>query len=141
MSHNRKFSRRHALQTFSAGTAASLLPVLSDTHASADISHVTKPPHRQPHAKHVIVLYMSGGFSHVDTFDPKPRLTRDHDKPIGSPANAAPQQVKHERYLKASNWNFRPNQECGTAVSDLFPHIRNVMHEAALIRSLHSDPR
>jgi hypothetical protein len=141
---SRKFtiSRRNALQTFSAGAAASLLPIFNEAQATADdLAGPTKLPHRRPRAKHVIVLYMSGGFSHVDTFDPKPRLTRDHDKPIGSPAKNAPQQVKNDRFLKASNWRFRPNRECGTEVSDLFPHIRNVMHEAALIRSLHSDHR
>jgi len=99
-------------------------------------------PHHRPLAKHVIVLYMSGGYSHVDTFDPKPRLTRDHDTPIGplsvSPGSPQPQ---GDRYLKAPLWPFRPNPQCGTEVSDLFPHIRGIMHEAALIRSMNCDHR
>jgi hypothetical protein len=89
----------------------------------------------------VIVLYMSGGFSHVDTFDPKPRLIRDHDTSIGPPLEASPNQPKKDRYLKAPNWRFQANKHCGTEVSDLFPHIRDVMHEVALIRSMHSDHR
>ena len=44
-----------------------------------------------------------------------------------------------DRYLKGSNWRFRPNQHCGTEVSDLFPHIREQMHECALIRSMNCD--
>ncbi|MCQ4878681.1 DUF1501 domain-containing protein, partial [Ruminococcus bicirculans] len=42
-------------------------------------------------------------------------------------------------YLKAPLWEFRPNPRCGTEVSDLFPHIREVMDSAALIRSMHCD--
>ncbi len=86
--------------------------------------------HHRPQAKHVIVLYMSGGYSHLDTFDPKPRLTRDHDISIG----ATPDRKDFERYLKAPLWDFHPNKKCGTEVSDLFPHLREVMHDAALIR-------
>ena len=99
-------------------------------------------PHIQPRAKHVIVLYMSGGFSHVDTFDPKPRLTREHDVSIGrqkkSPVSSQP---LIDRYLKAPLWAFKPNHRCGTEVSDLFPHLREQMHDIALIRSMHADHR
>ncbi len=99
-------------------------------------------PHFTPRAKHVIVLYMSGGFSHVDTFDPKPRLTREHDQSIGIEDKASvSSQPKVERFLKAPLWEFRPNRHCGTEVSDLFPHIREQMHEAALIRSMRADHR
>lgn len=142
MPHRVLISRRTALQTLAAGTGASFLPAA--TMAQNALNGTTgsaKAPHRPARAKHVIVLYMSGGFSHVDTFDPKPRLIRDHDKSIGPPVETDPQQVKKDRYLKASSWQFRPNRQCGTEVSDLFPHIREVMHEAALIRSMHSDHR
>ncbi len=98
--------------------------------------------HHAPTAKQVIVLYMSGGYSHVDTFDPKPRLIRDQDQSIGMEARAAVSgQPRTERFLKAPLWQFRPNRQCGTEVSDLFPHIRGQMHEAALIRSMHCDHR
>ena len=99
-------------------------------------------PHITPRAKHVIVLYMSGGFSHVDPFDPKPRLTREHDRSIGTEEKAAVSgTLRVERFLKAPLWDFRPNRHCGTEVSDLFPFIREQMHEAALIRSMHADHR
>ena len=85
---------------------------------------------------------MSGAYSHVDTFDPKPRLIRDHDVSIGPELRAAVSgQAKTERFLKAPLWRFRPNKKCGTEVSDLFPHLREVMHEVALVRSMHSDHR
>ena len=103
--------------------------------ASDRVNHPTK-------AKHVIILYMSGGFSHVDTFDPKPKLTRDHNQSIGSEAKSAVSgQPPIERFLKAPLWKFQPNRQCGTQVSDLFPHIRSQMHEVALIRSMSCDHR
>ncbi|WP_417388220.1 DUF1501 domain-containing protein [Gimesia sp.] len=128
------FSRRQLLQA-GLGTAAGLaLP--KALPAGLDL------PHHRPAAKHVIMLYMSGGYSHVDTFDPKPELTRRHDQSIGDESKAAVSgQPIVERYLKAPLWKFRPNQECGTEVSDLFPHIRTIMHETALIRSMNCDHR
>ena len=50
---------------------------------------VTRPPHYAAKAKHVVMLYMSGGYSHVDTFDPKPELIRKHDVAIGTELRAA----------------------------------------------------
>lgn len=99
-------------------------------------------PHHPASAQQVVVLYMSGGYSHVDSFDPKPRLTRDHDRNIGlEVTNQVSSQPRVERFLKAPLWRFRPNSRCGTEVSDLFPHLREVMHEATLIRSMNSDHR
>ena len=105
------------------------------TRVSTATASASRAPHFRPKAKHVIVLYMSGGYSHVDTFDPKPRLSHDHDTSIGPELERA----DFERYLKAPLWKFRSNQQCGTQVSDLFPHIRNVIHEAAVLRSMSCD--
>ncbi|MGY8675600.1 MAG: DUF1501 domain-containing protein [Verrucomicrobiia bacterium] len=122
------------------GTAGALSALAGPTLASAGISQISA--NHAARAKQVIVLYMSGGYSHVDTFDPKPRLTRDHDKTVGWEQKAAVSgQPKAERFLKATSWEFRPNRECGTEVSDLFPHIRTQMHEVALIRSMQCDHR
>ena len=134
--HN--ISRRDALGAL-AGTGIGLLASNAGTLAADQAPSIAT--HHPAKAKHVIVLYMSGGFSHVDTFDPKPRLLRDHDTPIGQPIVPQPNQPRKDRYLKASNWRFEPNPQCGTEVSDLFPHMREVMHEVALIRSMHSDHR
>ena len=134
--HN--ITRRNALGTF-AGTGLGVLG--SNTRCLAGSTTSGNRTHHQAKAKHVIVLYMSGGFSHVDTFDPKPRLLRDHDTSIGPPSEAEPNQPKKDRYLKAANWRYRRNRKCGTEVSDLFPHLRETMHEVALIRSMHSDHR
>ena len=134
MSDSTLISRRQLLQA-GLGTSAGLwLPRVLPAELAA--------PHHRPRAKHVIMLYMSGGYSHVDTFDPKPELTKRHDQSIGNENKAAVSgQPKVERYLKAPLWKFRPNRECGTEVSDLFPEIRKQMHEVALIRSMNCDHR
>lgn len=134
MSDSALISRRQLLQA-GLGTSAGLwLPRVLPADLAA--------PHHRPRAKHVIMLYMSGGYSHVDTFDPKPELTKRHDQSIGNENKAAVSgQPKVERYLKAPLWKFRPNRECGTEVSDLFPEIRKQMHEVALIRSMNCDHR
>src|SRR6187549_1286270 len=68
-----------------------------------------KRPHFPGKAKRVIFLYMSGGVSHVDSFDPKPRLREEYQK--GNP-----------RYLPAL-WDFKPRGRSGIEVSELFPQI------------------
>lgn len=134
MSDAKPISRRQLLQA-GLGTSTGLwLPRVLPAKPAA--------PHHRPRAKHVIMLYMSGGYSHVDTFDPKPELTKRHDQSIGDENKAAVSgQPKGERFLKAPLWKFRPNRECGTEVSDLFPEIRKQMHEVALIRSMNCDHR
>ena len=127
-------SRRNALKRMSHAMAAASFPALVPG-SSAVLGKELPQPHFTPKAKQVIVLYMSGGYSHVDTFDPKPRLATEHDTSIGYEFG----RKDFDRYLKAANWAFKPNQHCGTEVSDLFPHIREQMHECALIRSMNCD--
>lgn len=133
-------SRRRALQSGLTACAA-----LGSGHAATQVlaAHQEETiQHFPARAKHVIMLYMSGGYSHVDTFDPKPRLTREHDRSIGLESDVTVTGMpKVDRHLKAASWKFQPNKHCGTEVSDLFPHIREIMHEAALIRSMNSDHR
>jgi len=134
MHNSTDINRRSLLQAGLGTTAGLLLP--------SALPAGTSTPHHRPQAKHVIMLYMSGGYSHVDTFDPKPELTNRHDESIGDEDKAAVSgQPIVNRFLKAPLWKFRPNQKCGTEVSDLFPHIREQMHQAALIRSMNSDHR
>src|SRR5215212_9556154 len=67
-----------------------------------------RPGHFPARAKHLIVFFMTGGFSHLDTFDYKPKLQNDHDKPVGT------------RKVLASPYKFRPRGESGKMVSTLF---------------------
>ena len=69
---------------------------------------------------------MTGGVSHVDTFDPKPFLNKNHDKP----------KTKGRRYYKGSGWDFKKYGQCGTEFSDLFPHIGGMADDICMIRSM-----
>lgn len=97
-----------------------------------------RPPHVPARAKRVIFLYMSGGVSHVDSFDPKPRLFADHAKTVavnefqGKPG-------AYSMFLKRPQWEFRRRGRCGTEVSDLFPHMGGCADDLCVIRSLKSD--
>ena len=86
-----------------------------------------KEPHFRPKAKRVIFLYMSGGVSHVDTLDPKPRLIADHGKkgPRG--------------FYKGHNWDFHTHGQSGTEVSEILPNMARCVDDFALIRSMRAD--
>ncbi len=94
-------------------------------------------PHHAPRARTVIFLYMDGGPSQVDTFDPKPRLVAEDGKPFGM--KMEPTQFNNNGNTLASPWQFRRRGECGTEVSDLFPHVGSCMDDIAVVRSMHAD--
>ena len=140
------FCRRELLQRAAGGFASiALAGILADRQATGARAATTpddplapKRPHLPPRAKQVIFLYMTGGVSHVDTFDPKPRLIDGHGKSI-TVDNWQGKIGQFKRYLKAPQWTFRPGGECGTAISDLFPHVRDVADELCVIRSMESN--
>jgi hypothetical protein len=90
-----------------------------------------KPPQFPARAKRVIFLYMSGGVSHLDSFDPKPRLVADQGKPRSNTPGARP-------YL-APLWEFQPRGQSGIEISNLFPNIAECADDLCLIRSMHGD--
>jgi hypothetical protein len=94
-----------------------------------------KMPHFPARAKRVIFLFMKGGPSAVDTFDPKPLLDRDHGKdyPFQQPRIKFAATGK----LLKSPWKFRQYGQSGLPVSDLFPHVAQCADELCVIRSLH----
>src|SRR5204862_4417539 len=98
---------------------------------------------RQPHfpakAKRVIFIYLSGGFSHVDSFDPKPKLFADHGKEIKADHPEIKNRPGYERiFLKRPGWTFASHGKSGTEVSSLFPEMAGCVDEMALIRSMHT---
>lgn len=98
-----------------------------------------KESHFPAKAKRVIFLFMTGGVSHVDTFDPKPALTRDHGKEVKADHPEIKDRPGYERiFLKRPQWEFQPYGQCGTEVSSLFPHVGSCMDDIALIRSMHT---
>ncbi|MEM8666836.1 MAG: DUF1501 domain-containing protein [Planctomycetota bacterium] len=102
-------------------------------HAEANGAQSTHHPAK---AKHVIFLYMSGGVSHVDSFDPKPKLKDLHGKSM--PVTIERTQFNNNGNVMASPFRFQPWGESGTPISDLFPSMGAVADELAVIRSMTS---
>lgn len=123
-----KCSRRRVVQSLFAGSLmmpAVLSHLLSDEARGEDNPLAPRAPHFPGRAKRVIFMYMSGGVSHVDSFDPKPRLKAEYEK-------------GNTRFLPAL-WEFKPRGRCGTEVSELFPHIAGCVDDICLIRSMRGD--
>jgi hypothetical protein len=91
--------------------------------------------HVPARAKRVIFLFMKGGPSHVDTFDPKPLLDRDHGKP--PPFELPRVKFAETKNLLKSPWKFKQHGESGLPVSELFPHVAGCVDELCFIRSMH----
>ena len=104
----------------------------------ADHPLAAKPPHFTPRVKRVIFLFMHGGPSQVDTFDPKPRLARDHGKTIPFKLSLS---FNPEAYggLMKSPWEFKQYGESGIPVSELFPHVAQHVDDLCVIRSMVGD--
>ncbi len=94
-------------------------------------------PHFAPRAKRVVFLYMDGGPSQVDTFDPKERLDREHGQPIGM--RVPKTQFDDVGNVLRSPWTFRNYGESGLAVSDLFPHVGAHADKLCVVRSMTSE--
>jgi hypothetical protein len=96
-----------------------------------------QPTHFKAKAKHVIYLYMDGGPSQVDTWDPKPQLIKDNGKPFAM--KIEPTQFNNIGKTLASPWKFKKYGESGIPVSDLFPHVAKHVDDLAVIRSMTSE--
>lgn len=125
------FNRRAMIQQSvlgSLGLAGLGMPALGSASELTNNPLAPQTPHFAPRAKRVILFFMPGGVSHVDTFDPKPSLDRDHGKTFGK-----------DRALAKSRWGAKPYGKSGIVVSDLFPELGSCVDEMTFIRSLHGD--
>ena len=133
-------ARRGVLRSMIGGSL--LLPgiasqLLAEELRSAD-PLAPKPTHFPAKAKRVIFLFMSGGVSHVDSFDPKPKLVADAGKTV--PVNEFQgRKGEFSMFLKSPQWKFNHHGQCGTEVSELFPHVAECVDELCVIRSMKSD--
>ncbi len=93
-------------------------------------------PHFKPRATSVILLFMDGGVSHVDSFDPKPRLAKEHGQPFRRKIEAT--QFDSIGNVLASPWQFRRHGQSGIEVSALFPQIASVIDDICVVRSMRS---
>jgi len=94
-------------------------------------------PHFRPRARNVIFLYMDGGPSQIDTFDPKPRLNREHGQPFKM--KMEPTQFNNNGNTLGCPWKFARGGKSGIPVSDLFPHVRECADDLCVIRSMTSN--
>ena len=134
----KQFNRRQILRSSIAGSM--LLPGLTECLALDEQSKgMAQKTHFPAKAKNVIFLFMTGGVSHVDTFDPKPALHRDHGKEIKADHPEIKDRPGYEKiYLKRPQWEFSPHGESGIEVSTLFPHVATCVDDIAMIRSMHT---
>jgi hypothetical protein len=129
MALNEGQSRRYMVRSLMSGSMifpAIVRQLLADT--GDDL--LPKTPHFPGKAKHVIFMYMSGGASHVDSFDYKPKLIEAAKNGGKSP---------NGRTLLAPHWEFKPRGKSGTMISDLFPHIGACADDLCLINSMKGD--
>src|SRR4051812_17173166 len=122
-------NRRDSLRSLLLGS--SMFPaVLSDLLAAEASPLAAKAPHFQGTAKRVIFIYLSGGLSHVDSFDPKPKLAEyQREGKTG----------ENNRKLLGSPWDAKPHGQSGIEVTELFPNIADCVDDLCIVRSMRGD--
>ena len=133
-----QLSRRKFIQRCTAaGIGSATLRAQLQTAAFAGEMRPVLPigPHFVPKAKRLIILFLTGGMSHVDTFDPKPALLRDKGKIVeGASLRGVAKQP-----LQPSPFTFSPRGESGLLISELFPRLGELADDLCVIRSMHTD--
>lgn len=128
-------SRRHFLQEAGAGAGWLALLAMQQRTLAAE-----RPPQFTPRAKRVIWLFMHGGPSQVDLFDPKPDLKRLSGQPLpGSFGEVMTRRKVAANPLLAPAMPFRPRGESGLEISDFLPHIGSCADQLCVVRSMHGD--
>jgi hypothetical protein len=134
-------TRRQMLGRFANGFGmlglAGLLAGDSCASSTPDDPLAVKQPHHPARAKRLIFLFMSGGPSHIDTFDPKPRIDRDNGKPLPF---EQPKLVRtRTTNLLKSPFKFKKHGQSGIEVSELFPQVARRVDDLCVIRSMVAD--
>lgn len=96
-----------------------------------------RAPHRKPTAKSVIFAFMDGGPSQMDSFDPKPRLTREHGQPI--PIKTPTTVFNISDRILGSPYQFKQYGQSGAWVSEIFPNVARRVDDLAIVRSMVAD--
>ncbi len=134
-------SRRQMLRLSGTGFGMlALADLLTGAESADDRARnplAVRPPHHPARAKRCIFLYMPGGPSQLDLFDPKPRLARDNGKPL--PFEKPKLERTKTGNLFASPWKFAKHGQCGTEMSELLPHLSMRVDDLCVIRSMVAD--
>jgi hypothetical protein len=124
--------------TASAAAGPALYPALARAAALEGGGLLAPlPTHHSAKAQHLIVIFLTGGFSHVDTFDNKPLLSKHHGKVV--PSFGLRSDETRDRPLLGSPFRFNACGQSGLMISELFPHLGTMADELCIIRSLHTD--
>ncbi len=127
-------TRRDALQKVGSGFGMVGLSGMLKADAHGPLA--VRSPHFPPKAKNVIFLFLNGGLSHVDSFDPKPMLTKHHGEPMPGP------KVQTDRAsgnLMRSPYSFKKYGQSGLEVSEIFPKVGQLIDEFCVIRSTYTE--
>ena len=137
MNNPHSVGRRAFLKCCAAGSLG-LYPALS-LAAQVNGGHplAPKPTHFPPKAKNLIIVFLQGGVSHVDTFDYKPKLQADHANKVHG--RTLRDENDKPFYLIRSPFEFKRYGNSGLWISELFPHLGQLADELCVIRTLHSD--
>lgn len=148
LQNNDLLDRRAFLQHAGGGLGAIALASLLHTdgllhaadHAGPPRPLAPQPSHRAARARRVIYLFMHGGPSHVDLFDPKPELVRHAGEPLPDSVGAVMtrRKVAHNPLLSPVK-PFRPRGNSGLEISDFLPHIAEMADELCVLRGCHGD--
>jgi len=143
--HNpRPATRRQALSMLGQGFGLTALAsmtqrALAQTGSAPDSGVpgvLTGKLHFKPRAKHVIFLFINGGVSHIDSFDPKPMVDKYDGQPM---PGSVPVTQRHVGNLMKSPFKFKNYGQCGMQISELWPHVGSVADDICLIRSRYAD--
>jgi len=126
-------SRRDLLKYASNGFGLMALSALMADKDYADV--VGQKPQIAAKVKNVIFCFMPGGVSHIDTFDPKPKLAELDGKPFDGYYQVGAKQETNRKWVK-SPWQFKQYGQSGVWVSELFPHLASCVDEITVIRSM-----
>jgi hypothetical protein len=130
-------TRREALCRIGGGFGITALAGMVGESLAATQSQWPKGGlHHAARAKHVIFLFMNGGLSQVDSFDPKPMLEKYHGQPLPGGSIATERKTGA---LMRSPFSFKKYGQCGMEVSELFPHVGECADDICWIRSVHTD--
>ncbi|MEO2034565.1 MAG: DUF1501 domain-containing protein [Planctomycetaceae bacterium] len=131
-------TRRCLLQSSAVGFGQLAFSALLGQESRAGTSAealAAKLPMALPRARRIVFLFMKGGPSHVDTFDPKPLLERDNGKPL--PFDLPRVTFAKQGNLLKSPWRFERHGASGLPVSELFPHVARHVDDLCILRSVH----
>ena len=136
-----RLSRRQLLQRSACGFGGvALSGILSRLTSAATSPLAERPPHFPPRAQRVIFLFMSGGPSQPDLFDPKPLIAKKHGAPISPPVDGHEVSIGVDKYLAlAPEIPIRPRGQSGMLISDLMPNLANLADDLCLLRAVHTD--